>query len=112
MPFYNLEALTDALISPDHSTAHGPTITGDQLEVGYYSEPKGTGAKSHRHKSEQIMLVVEGRMRMRIAEETREISAGEVAVIPSDVDHEQVALEDNTRFISFKTAEGAQPEGE
>ena len=112
MPFYNLEVLTDALISPDHSTAHGPTITGDQLEVGYYSEPKGTGAKSHRHKSEQIMLVVEGRMRMRIAEETREISAGEVAVIPSDVDHEQVALEDNTRFISFKTAEGAQPERE
>ena len=112
MPFYNLEALTDALISPDHSTARGPTITGDQLEVGYYSEPKGTGAKSHRHKSEQIMLVLEGRMRMRIAEETREISAGEVAVIPSDVDHEQVALEDNTRFISFKTAEGAQPERE
>ena len=112
MPFYNLEVLTDALISPDHSTAHGPTITGDQLEVGYYSEPKGPGAKSHRHKSEQIMLVVEGRMRMRIAEETREISAGEVAVIPSDVDHEQGSLEDNTRFISFKTAEGAQPERE
>ena len=112
MPFYNLKELTDALISPDHSTAHGPTITGEQLEVGYYSEPKGTGAKAHHHKSEQIMLVLEGRMRMRIADQTREISAGEVAVIPGDVDHEQVALEDNTKFISFKTADGAQPEGE
>ena len=112
MPFYNLKELTDALISPDHSTAHGPTSTGEQLEVGYYSEPKGTGAKAHHHKSEQIMLVLEGRMRMRIANETREISAGEVAVIPGDVDHEQVALEDNTKFISFKTADGAQPEGE
>ena len=39
MPFYSLKELTDALISPDHSTAHGPTITGEQLEVGYYSEP-------------------------------------------------------------------------
>ena len=44
MPFYNLKKLSHALISLDHSTAHGPTITGEQLEVGYYSEPKGTGA--------------------------------------------------------------------
>ena len=112
MLFYSLKELTDALISPYNSTAHGPTITGEHLEVGYYSEPKGTGAKAHHHKSEQIMLVLEGRMRMRIADETREISAGEVAVIPGDVDHEQMALEDNTKFISFKTADGAQPEGE
>ena len=94
MPFYNLKELSDALISPDHSTAHGPTITGEQLEVGYYSEPKGTGAQSHHHKSEQIMLILEGRMRMRIGDETRELGVGEVAVIPGNFDHEQTA-----RFI-------------
>ena len=112
MPFYNLKELSDALISPDHSTAHGPTITGEQLEVGYYSEPKGTGAQSHHHKSEQIMLILEGRMRMRIGDETRELGVGEVAVIPGDVAHEQTALEDDTKFISFKNKDGAQPEGE
>ena len=112
MPFYNLNKLSDALISPDHSSTYGPTITGEQLEVGYYSEPKGTGAQSHHHKSEQIMLILEGRMRMTIGDETRELGVGEVAVIPGDVDHEQTALEDDTKFISFKNTDGAQPEGE
>ena len=51
-------------------------------------------------------------MRMRIGDETRELGVGEVAVIPGDVDHEQTALEDDTKFISFKNTDGAQPEGE
>ena len=32
--------------------------------------------------------------------------------IPGDQEHEQMALEDGTRFLSFKTAAGAQPLGE
>ena len=58
------------------------------------------------------MLILEGRMRMRIGDETRELGVGEVAIIPSDVAHEQTALEDDTKFISFKNTDGAQPEGE
>ncbi len=112
MPFYNLNEMEGAVISPGHSTANGPTITGNELEIGYYTEPKGTGAKPHHHKSEQIMLVLEGRLRMRIGDETREIGPGEVALITSDLEHEQIAVEENTRFVSFKTADGAQPEGE
>ena len=112
MPFYNLNEMEGAVISPGHSTANGPTITGNELEIGYYTEPKGTGAKPHHHKSEQIMLVLEGRLRMRIGDETREIGPGEVALITSDLEHEQIAVEENTRFVSFKPAGGAQPEGE
>jgi hypothetical protein len=33
-------------------------------------------------------------------------------LIPGDQEHEQMALEDNTRFISFKAAAGALPVGE
>ena len=112
MPFYNLEKMPGSVISPGHSTAYGPTITGKELEIGYYSEPKGTGAKPHHHPSEQIIMVISGRLRMRIDRDIRDIGPGEIALIFGDQEHEQMALEDGTRFISFKTAAGAQPVGE
>ena len=112
MPFFRLDELQGALVAPGHSTAHGPTITGEELEIGWYTEPKGTGAKPHHHKSEQIMLVLEGRLRMRVGNEVREMGPGEVALILSDQEHEQIALEEGTRFVSFKTKAGALPAGE
>jgi len=112
MPFFKLDEIPGAVVAPGHSTAYGPTITGDELEIGWYTEPKGTGAKAHHHKSEQMMLVVSGRLRMRIADETREIGPGEVALILSDQEHEQIALEEGTRFVSFKTSTGQLPDGE
>jgi quercetin dioxygenase-like cupin family protein len=110
VPFYKLSEMQGAVISPGHSTAHGPTITGKELEIGCYDEPKGTGAKPHRHRSEQMIMVLSGRLRMRIDDDTREIGPGEVALILSNQEHEQQALEENTRFVSFKTATGTQPE--
>ena len=109
MPFFKLKEMPEALVAPRESTAYGPTITGKELEVGYYTEPKGTGARPHHHPSEQIIMVLTGRLRMRIGEETRDIGPGEVALIPGNADHEQQALEEGTRFVSFKTAAGAQP---
>src|SRR5678815_5636777 len=82
MPFFKLNEMPGAVVAPGHSTAHGPTITGEELELGYYTEPKGTGAKPHHHKSEQIILVLSGRLRMRVGIEVREIGPGEAALIP------------------------------
>jgi quercetin dioxygenase-like cupin family protein len=112
MPFFRFADMPSAVVSPGHSTAHGPTITGKELEIGYYTEPKGTGAKPHRHRSEQMMMVLSGRMRMRIDGEVRDMGPGEVALIPGNQEHEQQALEEDTRFVSFKCATGTQPEEE
>jgi quercetin dioxygenase-like cupin family protein len=112
MPFYKLSEMPTSVISPGHSTAHGPTITGNELELGYYAEPKGTGAKPHRHRSEQMMMVLSGRMRIRIDDEVRELGPGEVALMLSNQEPEQEALEDETRFSSLKLATGTQPEDE
>jgi len=109
MPFFKLKEMPGTLVAPSESTAYGPTITGKELEVGYYTEPKGTGARPHHHPSEQIILVLTGRLRMRIGAETRDIGPGEAALIPGNQEHEQEALEDGTRFVSLKTAAGAQP---
>ena len=112
MPFFKLEELPAALVAPGHSTAQGQTVTGKELEIGVYSEPRGTGAKPHRHLSEQMMMVLSGRMRIRIENEVREVGPGEVALILSNQEHEQIALDDNTRFVSFKLSTGTLPAGE
>lgn len=110
MPFFKLDEMPGAVVAPGHSTARGPTITGAELELGCYTEPKGTGARPHHHKSEQMMLVLAGRLRMRIGNEVRDMGPGEVALIPSDQEHEQTALEEGTRFVSFKSARGTLPD--
>ena len=112
MPLYKLADLPHAVVAPGHSTAQGQTVTGKDLEIGVYSEPKGTGAKPHRHASEQMMLVLSGRMRVRIENEEREIGPGEVALILGNQEHEQVALDDDTRFVSFKSSTGTLPADE
>ena len=112
MPFYNLKEMPEAVISPGHSTAYGATITGKELEIGWYAEPKGTGAKPHHHPSEQIIMVLAGKLRMRIDNEVRDLGPHEVALILGDQEHEQMALEEGTRFISFKRSTGTQPVGE
>lgn len=111
MPFFKLAEMQGSVISPDHSSANGPTITGEQLEMGYYTEPKGSGAHAHHHPSEQIILVLAGRLRMTIAGETRDVGPGEVALIPGGVVHEQKALEDGTRFVSCKRSTGTELTG-
>ena len=112
MPFFKLDELPGKIVAPGHSTAHGPTITGAELEIGWYTEPKGTGARPHHHKSEQIMVVLAGKLRMRVGAEQRDMGPGEVALIPGDQEHEQTALEEGTRFLSFKAAVGQLPDGE
>ena len=112
MPFFRLSDLPSSMVAPGHSTASGQTITGKELEIGVYTEPKDTGAKPHRHTSEQMMLVLSGRMRIRIDHEVREVGPGEVALVYGDQEHEQVALEEGTRFVSFKCATGTLPAGE
>jgi quercetin dioxygenase-like cupin family protein len=112
VPFYKFSELPDTPVNPGHASAHGATITGNELEIGWYTEPKGSGAKPHHHPSEQMMVVLSGRMRIRIGDETREVGPGEVALIYGDEEHEQTALEENTRFLSFKRSTGQLPPGE
>ena len=37
MPFFKLDEMPGSVISPGQSTAPGPTITGKELEIGYYT---------------------------------------------------------------------------
>ncbi len=101
MPFHRFEALPQETISPHYSTAAGGTVTGEVIEVGKYGMAKGTGADPHRHPNEQIIYVLRGKLRVRVAEEERTLEPGDVAHFPPNVVHEVRALEDS-EFLSSK----------
>ena len=42
MPFYNWSEMQRSTISPQYSTAEGPTIKGTKIEVGRYRFAAGT----------------------------------------------------------------------
>jgi quercetin dioxygenase-like cupin family protein len=75
-------------------------IAGENMLVARIRLERGCHVKSHCHPREQISLILSGLVRWTIGEEgsadryTREMSAGDVLVIPSGVYHELHTLED------------------
>jgi len=55
MPVYKVDDLEKELVTPKHSTAFGPLITGSQIEVGLLFFKSGEGAKEHAHPHEQVV---------------------------------------------------------
>ena len=102
MTFYTPKELDRTVISPQYSTAEGPTIKGLRIKVGYYRYPAGTGAKPHAHPEEQIITVLKGRIRSRVGREEKVLGPGEAVYIPANVEHENWALDGEVEFISCK----------
>jgi quercetin dioxygenase-like cupin family protein len=72
-------------------------VTGDQVMLAHVYFAAGTGVPTHRHHNEQITYILEGALQFFLGEDEEEVHtvrAGEVLVIPSDVPHRAVALED------------------
>jgi quercetin dioxygenase-like cupin family protein len=86
MPFYNWTEMDRSVISPQYSTAEGPTIKGGQIEVGRYRFAPGTGSKPHQHPEEQVINVLSGKFRIRIG----------------NVEHEARAMDSEVEIISCK----------
>src|SRR3954465_13758378 len=76
-------------------------ITGDQVMLAHVYFTAGTEVPTHRHHNEQITYILEGALQFFLGEDEEHVPpvhtvhAGEVLVIPSDVPHRAVALEDS-----------------
>ena len=57
----------------------------------------------HRHHHDQVVFVLEGRSRVQIGDETREIGPGDVYVVASNVPHTLNALTDRVVLIEVFT---------
>jgi quercetin dioxygenase-like cupin family protein len=105
MPVYRFDELKKEYVTPRHSTAFGSLVTGEQIEVGMLRYKAGEGAKEHSHPHEQVLVVLSGRVRMKIGGESYELGPREVAHMPANVPHSLQALED-TEVLSAKGVVG------
>ncbi|HEY8864600.1 MAG TPA: cupin domain-containing protein [Candidatus Dormibacteraeota bacterium] len=101
MGLVKLEGHGDHLVTPQYSTARGPVMRSDTMELtrGFYE--KGKGADVHAHPEEQILYVLSGHARVTLGDESYEVHPGDVSFHPSNVPHSIVALEDLT-VLSIK----------
>jgi len=69
-------------------------LSGKQGMIVWWTIKAGAHAAAHKHPHEQIVWMLKGRMDFRIGEARRSMVAGDVAVIPADVEHEGFFPED------------------
>jgi quercetin dioxygenase-like cupin family protein len=94
MPFYKWSDLQKDKITPEYSSAYGPNIRGEKIEMGLFSYPAGTQAKPHAHPNEQIMTILKGKGKWRIGKDEKVLGPGEAVLIPANVEHELEIFED------------------
>ena len=69
-------------------------LAGKQGMMVWWTIKAGAHAAAHKHSHEQIVWMLKGKMDFRIGEERRSMGPGDVAVIPSGVEHEGFFAED------------------
>lgn len=76
-----------------------PGITGHLIHtelttIADFRIAAGTELPTHQHPHEQTSTVLEGHFLFKVGDEERELTAGDVAVIPGNVPHSGRALTD------------------
>ena len=72
-------------------------ITGKGVMIAHVYLKKGDDVPQHSHENEQITYILEGALRFWLGPEGDQeiiVRAGEVLVIPSNLEHRALALED------------------
>lgn len=70
------------------------TIHGESMTMVYMRVTAGAEAPEHSHPHEQITNVVAGELELTVEGVPRKLSAGEAAVIPSNVRHSAKGVTD------------------
>ena len=95
MPFYKWDELEADSITPKYSSAKGPNIKGEKMEVGLFFYPAGTEAKPHTHPNEQFQVVLKGKAKWYIeGDGEKVIGPGDVVLVPAKTQHGVEVLED------------------
>jgi quercetin dioxygenase-like cupin family protein len=76
-------------------------ITGEKAMVAQVFFKKGGVVPEHQHENEQITYILEGALKFELEGREVVVRKGEVLVIPSNVPHRAVALEDTLDLDIF-----------
>ncbi len=76
-------------------------IVGKNEMLGYIFLRKGCVVPAHRHVSEQISIILKGMLAFTVNGKETIVKEGEVLLIPPNVEHSAVALEDTIDLDCF-----------
>ncbi len=77
-------------------------VWGERAMLARIVLRKGAAVPEHNHENEQITYIVEGALRFTLGDgRVLTVSAGQVLVIPSNLPHSAVALEDTLDLDIF-----------
>ncbi|QGX99708.1 cupin domain-containing protein [Roseovarius faecimaris] len=78
----------------------GALARGSHQELCWVKFEPGSTYPLHSHPYEQVSVMVQGRMRLRVGDETREVGAGDMWFAPADMPHGgEILGEDPVIFI-------------
>jgi quercetin dioxygenase-like cupin family protein len=105
MPFYKISEMEAK--KSNVGPAMGKTVPGELMKSGVVTYQEGEGPPPHFHPNEeQFMLILEGKMRMVLADEDRTIERGDLVHIPRNTRHGVVAVEGPAVFFAVKSPAG------
>ena len=99
---FDLQKLSTIDAGPGYSTAHGPVVEGERMQMGLIRMPKGTGARPHSHPNEQWVYVLQGPLESEVEGVKSRVSAGSLIYIPANAIHSALATPDQD--VVFFTA--------
>lgn len=96
--FWRISELKEEWLNPKLSRR---LISGKNEMLGYIVLLKGSVVPAHKHVSEQITFILKGALRFTINGKDTVVKEGEVLVIPSNVEHAAIAIEDTIDLDCF-----------
>ena len=101
--FFDWKNMETQNVGGNYSTASGPVIKGEQIQISLVNKPRGTGANLHTHPNEQFNYVIKGTLRCTVGGQEKMVGAGEVIYIPPGVEHATIATQDeDVVFLAIK----------
>lgn len=100
---FDLAGLAKIDAGPGYSTAHGPVVEGERMQVGLMTMPRGTGSRPHSHPNEQWIFVLQGTLEGEVGGVPSRAPAGSVVYVPANVVHRaQATTEQDVVFFTVK----------
>ncbi len=76
-------------------------VNGEKITAAQLGFLKGAIVPLHHHESEQVSIVVQGAVKFEVEGKAVTVRGGEVLVIPSNLPHNALALEDSSIIEIF-----------
>ena len=100
---FDLARLSAIDAGTGYSTAHGPVVEGDRIQIGLIRMPRGTGARPHSHPNEQWIYVMEGTLEAEVDGVKSRVPTGSLIYVPANVVHYAMATpESDVVFLTAK----------